>query len=246
MFSCELLTKYTTKVQNIRLIASLASICFLNDVGVSIQTCCLAIPREEKRPMKRMRRRLNTSLSEQNDDWSKSVIDKLLDYQRFASRMPQRNSQLIFNTLGSVAVKTVLLECMISDLFISTTMLRIELSHAHQRMFNSQKVFSSSSAHIMKSKSVPADGKIASSTKPMDLVNLEVKRANLIFSEHRATQQRKTSETKQICNCSMRQSFFKFETFGELFDSTYLTPTNNNLLIDLGEIEGVSRVFYIR
>ncbi|KAI6182660.1 FSA-C domain-containing protein [Aphelenchoides bicaudatus] len=232
----EFFTNYTAKIQSIRLIASLASICFVNDVGVSIQTCCAAIPKEEKRQSKMLRQRLNTSLSEPVEDWATNVIDKLLNYQRFASRTTQRNSQLIINTVGSVAIKTVLLESIISDLFISTTMIRIELSHAHQRIFNSRKPFSPTSTSIIKSKTIPAEGKHSNDGKPMDLVNLEVKRANLIFSEHRANNQRKPSEIKQICNCSLRQSFFKFETFGELSE-THLSPITNNLLIDLGEIE---------
>lgn len=127
---------------------------------------------------------------------------------------------------------------MISDLFISMTMLRIELSHAHQRLITSQKYFSSNNLTNIKPTSSNALIEIKPvESKPLDLINLEVRRANLIFSEHRSTQ-RKTSETKQILNCSLRQIFFKFETFGELSDATQnLIPTTSNLLIDLGEIE---------
>lgn len=249
MFRAELFANYTSKIHNVRLIVSLASIRFLNDVGISIQACCSSISKEKRHSTTEHYPRKNLApfdfsetrgegesasvLVELSENWAKRVIDKLLDYQRFARRTSQRHSQLAINTVGTWVIKTVLLESIIGDLFVSTTMLRVELSHAHQRVFTSKTHFSSDGgvAPISAAKS-----KHQTEPKPLDLINLEVRRANLIFSEHR-TNQRKISETKQILNCSMRQGLFKFETFGELAAADS-SPITNNLLIDLGELEG--------
>jgi hypothetical protein len=117
-------------------------------------------------------------------------------------------------------------------------MLRLELSHAHQRFFTSKNHFSPNTQITTKPGTSTADVKASSESKPLDLITLEIRRANLILSEHKVNQ-RKTSETKQILNSALRQSYFKFQTFGEFSEVTNsLNPKKSNLLIDLGEIEG--------
>lgn len=82
MFSAEFFTNYSAKIHNIRLITSLASICFLNDVGISIQACCSALSTKDQHKQSQIIRQQLDSTIDSNVDWAGSVMDKLLDYQK--------------------------------------------------------------------------------------------------------------------------------------------------------------------
>ncbi|KAI6225838.1 FSA-C domain-containing protein [Aphelenchoides besseyi] len=224
----DLVANYTTQVQNIRVITSLPSIFLIGEIAAAAQICSQSAPSTSFRP--RDPTAVRTDMS--NDRWTLGVLDKMSDYRRYAEKIQQPTALFAMHVTGKWTTKTLLVELMLSELFVSTTMLRVDFSHTHRRLLDSNGPHVSNPA-VPTATSQAADPTVVLSRdqedalKPLDTVNLEVKRANLIFSEHR--QQRAPAETKQILNCALRAATFNFDI---------LSDHRKHLLLILGEIEG--------
>lgn len=90
-FRAHLNIDYTGKVQNVRVVASLASVCLINDVAMSLNSCISSLeagkrPRSPRPHRTSYRTRLPSSLTEELDEfcWVNGVLDKLNDYNRYA------------------------------------------------------------------------------------------------------------------------------------------------------------------
>uniref|UniRef100_A0A1I7S228 FSA_C domain-containing protein n=1 Tax=Bursaphelenchus xylophilus TaxID=6326 RepID=A0A1I7S228_BURXY len=218
---------YSLKVQSMKIVASLASVCLVNDLAMSISACAQTKKKPKSVAEHSYRSRLPSSLNEEVVDlyWTEPVMDKLHDYQRYASKTLQRSCLLAVNIKGGCNLKSLLLECMLTDLFISLTFMRISPSHAHHWSLQKDGALTSPRKPAKKNAS-------ASEPRLSDSVALDIKRANLVLSEHR-THQKLQSETKQILNCSLKQSSGLFEV--NLYPDR---PPARKLQIQLGDMEG--------
>ncbi|CAD5207349.1 unnamed protein product [Bursaphelenchus okinawaensis] len=221
---------YNIKVQTVKIVASLASVCLINDLAMSISACVEARQKKADRSVFRdtYRSRLPSSLNEEITEfcWITGVMDKLHDYQRYASKTLHRSCLLSVNIKGGCNLKSLLLECMLTDLFISLTFMRITPNHTHNWILQKDGGLASPRKSSKRSLSGSDQPKLS------DSVSLDIKRANLVLSEHR-THQKLQSETKQILNCSLKQSSGLFEV--NLYTDQH--PVRK-LVVQLGDVEG--------
>ncbi|KAI6241376.1 FSA-C domain-containing protein [Aphelenchoides fujianensis] len=202
----DLVAHYSAQIQNVRVITSLPSIFLLGEIAAAIRASSQSIA-----PPAAFRPRARTAVA--------------------ADVACERWTRLRFSLLhvtGKWTAKSLLLELMLGDLFVSTTMIRVDLTHTHRRLRDAH------GPHVpvvQKAVDVPGESNLAceqpESTKSRDNVNLELKRANLIFSEHR--QQRTPTETKQILNCALRSGTCVFDVLGD---------GSRRLSVVVGEVEG--------
>lgn len=130
------------------------------------------------------------------------------------------------NLIGNWTIKMAIFESMITDLFISMTLLKIGFIHKQNRFGNLDNVCSTEDP----SENDPC----------LDDIIFTLKRANLIVAEHIVHTQRNissnsTSDTRQILNCSLRESQLQFER-----KQAPITSIGNRkrLILTLGELEG--------
>lgn len=177
---------------------------------------------------------------EMTDDWTRGVLDKYADYQRYAARHAAPSAIFGVQVVGAATAKTVLLELMLSEIFVSTTMLRVEASQTMRRQTRGDSLPPRPASTVAPPSQPPpptaAESPAASPSPPpvappsttfMDLLKLSVKRANLVFSEH--SPHRTPVETTQILNFALRQCSLRVER-----------EANNDtrLRLALDEIEG--------
>lgn len=124
--------------------------------------------------------------------------------------MASRSNTLKTNITGGWVVKSVLLECILTDLFISLTFLRVAPSHSHHWVKQADATTTLLGSPTRKTAIGSTPSPAGTPPRLSDHVRLEIKRANLVLSEHRV-QQKLTSESKQILNCSLKQSSANFE-----------------------------------
>ncbi|KAI1727267.1 hypothetical protein Ddc_04564 [Ditylenchus destructor] len=301
--------EYATKIQNVRLVVSLPSVFFLNDVTQFIRGVLTMVASLSTSTVVMTRKRTLIQDTKQNlSGWSVGVLDKLYDYER--SFPPRRHSSLNINIVGNWALKIATFESMITDLFISMTILKIHLKQEHNRVHSSPNIdmaqcrlslsdlaqkrvrsdtiatpndTEQTEAKSLKNKQLKSSThslqQSASAKQPvenamkdeaenvnepikfppafiLDSLEVSLKRANLIVSEHIAPQKAKnptSSETRQILNCSLRETHAIYERLldQQLPDSNENSKNigsspsirmkeriRNKLNLSLGELDG--------
>lgn len=221
---------------------SLASVYFVNDIARSVRACqstvddmSEAVRRASITNKKKESKRDKFSaeiLTAREDMWTTGVLNKLYDYQRYAyviitvlpehafafrskAKVQRETIHVTVNGIG--AIKTVLLESMLTDLFISMTLAKIAVDHKHLRTHrNLVTADGQNLSKRIEDPSTPQTTDSAGSKSPMngavtDSCSVSLKRANLVVAEHRTQQQQRTPETKQILNCSLRETSLVFE-----------------------------------
>ncbi|KAI1727949.1 hypothetical protein DdX_00092 [Ditylenchus destructor] len=257
--------EYATKIQNVRMVVSLPSVFFLNDLTQFIRGVLAMVANLSTSTTVMTRKRTLIQETKQNlSEWSIGVLDKLYDYER--SFPPRRHSTLNINIVGNWALKMATFESMITDLFISMTILKINLKQEHNRVHSSpnmdmaqcrlslaelvqkrvrsdtiatpndieqsegvrNKQLKSSTQSLQQSASAiqPVENAVKDIAENineplkfppaliLDSLEISLKRANLIVSEHIAPQKAKnptSSETRQILNCSLRETHAIYE-----------------------------------
>lgn len=126
-------------------------------------------------------------------------------------------------------------ESMITDLFISMNLLRIGFSHKQYRV-------KATDYDIYTLQAFKKDTEFENNQCLDDMI-ITLKRANLIVAEHIVLSQRNnisnTSDTRQILNCSLRESQLQFERFRiprtSILNSSQI---RRRLILTLGDLEG--------
>lgn len=84
MFSANILMDYAAKIQSIRLVVSLPSVFFLNDLTQFIRSILATLGSLATVPV-RKRTAANQPLSQA--EWANGVLDKLYDYERWENKL---------------------------------------------------------------------------------------------------------------------------------------------------------------
>uniref|UniRef100_A0A915E7M6 Uncharacterized protein n=1 Tax=Ditylenchus dipsaci TaxID=166011 RepID=A0A915E7M6_9BILA len=125
--------EYNCKMQNMRLVVSLVSMFFINDLTQFIRTIVFTVNNLVRTSA------VNTVLSKKEIrrelSWATSVLNKLYDYERCCPA--HRQEVLHINIIGNWALKMATFESMITDLFISMTLLKVCFNQKHTRIHSS-------------------------------------------------------------------------------------------------------------
>uniref|UniRef100_A0A1I7XZZ8 FSA_C domain-containing protein n=1 Tax=Steinernema glaseri TaxID=37863 RepID=A0A1I7XZZ8_9BILA len=217
--------EYGTKVNNIRVVVALASLCLASELSAVVRDCKAALLDVSRTasfssPQSTPPTSPNNRPYDDNAVWSAGVLDKLHDYQRSINRaggsLTGRRDEIQLDLVGSLALKNIQLESMLSDLCILVDFRTIHGQHSHK--FDESLRRSSGEA------------------KPLvtDSGNLSIKRASLYITEkapNGSTDSNTMSEQKKniIFSFMLRETQLKFERTMDGKDSVKLL---------LGEIEG--------
>uniref|UniRef100_A0AC35TQR5 FSA_C domain-containing protein n=1 Tax=Rhabditophanes sp. KR3021 TaxID=114890 RepID=A0AC35TQR5_9BILA len=205
--------EYEASIERIKLGADIASVGFTNEI-LSLVFSLLEVtegPIDVRRSIISFARFSDHKLN----NWTTSVLDKLNDYQRNLNRKKVEHVKrtIRMDVRGIGKLKTILLESMFSDLFLSIPFQEITLTHTHMQNDNAvaelKEVIRSDSVHLI------------------------VTKGNLVLTER--SKNDGLNNAKDILICSVKKSTFSFKRSINSIDAF---TERNVIKIKLGDVNG--------
>ncbi|KAK0421995.1 hypothetical protein QR680_007305 [Steinernema hermaphroditum] len=219
--------EYSTKINNIRVVVALASLCLASELSAVARDCRAALlAASSSSPHSTPPASPRQHSCDVDAVWSTGVLDKLHDYQRSINRARtavSRRDEIQLELLGSLSLKNIQLESMLSDLCILVDFRTIQGQHSHKIDESLQRTMAASGE-----------------PKPLltDSGNLSIKRASLYITEkanNGASSNMMSNQKKNIIfSFMLRETQAKLERTMTGKDSTKHTLVK----LLLGEIEG--------
>ncbi|CAJ0604609.1 unnamed protein product [Cylicocyclus nassatus] len=216
---------YSGNVENVRFVVALCSVCLIKEIMLVVKNC-IDIPVDSKRRPSVSPSAARSPVSVQSNatakthaslSWDERVLDMMRDFEKNRSRSTKKKrGDVLTKIVGNVAIDSIRLESILTDLYVSLMVQLIEVTQQHNPSYERSTKILSANQTLQK--------------LPADVIDMKLRKASLALMESENAKQ-----NTHIVNCTLHESTSKLtRRSGDANSEEPLTT----LHIMLGSIEG--------